>query len=98
MTDLVLQYLIQFATITAAAMALAEWLTIPVGTIGKNRKRLNALFYAIGLGGLGYVGDLVVMPADGFGAAAGIIVLATASVATAHLVVTAKDKYVESKT
>lgn len=50
-TDLIGRMLLQLVTITAGAMALSEWLTIPIGTTSPepnkgSRKRLNCLIYA----------------------------------------------------
>ena len=64
MIDTVAQYAIQFAAIVAGAMALSEWATIPVGVVGKSRKRFNALIYSFALGELGWFAGLVQMPSE----------------------------------
>lgn len=91
MMDVVAQYGLQFTTITAGGMALAQWAVIPFGTAGSTRKRYNCLFYCVLLGELGVVSDLVTMPSDiWYKQFVGVVVMAIVSTGAAHLAVAAK--------
>lgn len=105
MTDLLSQYLVPFATITAVAMAATEYLTIPIvgkpaNALGKTflekngtRKPISSFIYSAALGGLALYADFLSMPGEGWGKqAAGIVVVAFASTATAWGLVRAKKK------
>ena len=98
--DAIQPLLIQWATLTAAVMVLAEWIPIVwIGTTSKTpgkgtRKRYTALIYSLVLSYAAWYGGLLtvpVVPEDGRQIAA-VGVLALVSVATAHLVHKAKNK------
>lgn len=93
MIDTVSQYAIQFAAITAGAMALSEWAKWPLGTAGSTRKRYNCLLYSVALGELGLVAGLVKMPSDvWYKELAGVVVMAVVCTGAAHLAVAAKRR------
>lgn len=65
MGDTVLTYTAQLGIITAAAMALAEWVPLRIGVEGQTRKRYrHALFVLIGAA-LGRVAGYVVLVPPG---------------------------------
>ncbi len=93
MIDTVSQYAIQFAAITAGAMALSEWAKLPIGTAGSTRKRYCCLLYSAVLGELGLWAGLVELPGiNWMQDAAGVVVMAVVSTGAAHLAIAAKRK------
>lgn len=97
--DLIARLLVQWATLTAGTMTLAEWVPLPVGTTSPEpnkgtRKRWSALAYSMALSFGAWWGGLVKVPQQPHVSreAAAVAVLALLSVATAHLIVRAKKQ------
>ncbi len=104
MVDLVSANLVQFASITVGAMALAEWATIPIGIPARaqastprgrhgTRKPLNCLLWSGLLGGAMLYAELLTPPSADVGPAIAFVVgMSVVSTAIAFGIVQLKKK------
>lgn len=101
MDDLVLRYIAQFATVTVACLALAEWGTPNwLRTHSPRPKMWMALAYALALNSAGWFAGLIVLPEVAVSPAqqfAGVLVLSVVSMATASGVVAIKHRLMPDK-